>query len=54
VTLVLLAALLPQFAAKGAAIASTAAYITSAVVAVYGLRRLNRAAIARSGTLSAR
>jgi O-antigen/teichoic acid export membrane protein len=47
VTVVLLAALLPQFAAKGAAIASTAAYLTSALVAVLGLRRLNRAAAAR-------
>jgi O-antigen/teichoic acid export membrane protein len=48
VTLVLLAALLPSFAAKGAAIASTAAYLTSALVGVIGLRRLNQAAAARS------
>lgn len=48
VTLILLAVLLPSFAAKGAAIASTAAYLTSAVVAVIALRRLNSAAAARS------
>jgi O-antigen/teichoic acid export membrane protein len=48
VTLVLLAVLLPSFAAKGAAIASTAAYLTSAVVAVIGLRRLNTGATIRT------
>jgi O-antigen/teichoic acid export membrane protein len=48
VTVVLLALLLPGLAAKGAAIASTAAYITSALVAVIGLRRLESAAARRA------
>lgn len=48
VTVVLLAALLPYFAATGAAIATTAAYCTSAAIALNGLRRIRNGALGRS------
>jgi antigen flippase len=43
VTAALLAALLPPFAATGAAVASTAAYLTACAVALASLRRVARA-----------
>jgi O-antigen/teichoic acid export membrane protein len=42
VTVALLALLLPRYAARGAAIASTVAYVLTAITAVIGLRRVER------------